>query len=450
MNPVRWPERTAEVAFFGALAPTLFAVLAFGGVYSWAWAGADLALFAATLLVLVLAWRARLGLEFNVVVVPAALFWLLGLGQWLGHSSVDRAATLTQLIQLAGNGCALLLALVAFRQARNLKRLGWALWGFTALLAGEAILQALTAHDRIYWFHDASYATPVGPFVYHNHFAGCLCLLLPVTAAIAFRSTRQRKADWITWLRRALVPGVAGVALVLSLSRGGVLCLAAQGLLAMAMFIRRPTRVLRPLLLIALLSGGLIALTNWGAMRSRFELLDQKDASVTDRLRVSATCVQIFRHFPVVGAGMGSFPAIYPAFESFDLGARFEQAHDEYAQTLAESGSLGMLLVLAVLWLWVEAGRRLRRAGSGYLPSTVQAAAWVSAAGLLLYSSWDFQFHSPGNGLLFFVLLGAALSPVARASRQAAPAVAGRREGRANRSGAPAPVPIRSGAPEVR
>ncbi len=413
-------DRLAVVALICALVPTVFGVLAFGGVYSWAWASADLLLFAATVLVLALAWKGNLRLPLHPVLFPAAVFWMLGLAQWLFHISVDRGATLTQIIQLAGNGCVLLLALLAFRRAENLRRLGWVIWSLAAGISVEAILQTLTAHDRIYWFHDASYATPVGPFVYHNHFAGCLCLLLPVTFAIAFRSSRTGTTDWTTWLRRALVPCLTGVALMLSLSRGGMLCVAFEGLLAMAWFVRRPATLLRPILLFVLLAGSFAALTNWHAMRDRFQLLEHKDASVEDRLRVSATCLQIFRHYPLFGAGMGTFPSVYPAYETFDLGLQFEQAHDEFAQTLAETGILGMLMVFAVLWMWYGAGRRLRHTAEGHLSTAVQSAAWISVAGLVLYSSWDFQFHSPGNGLLFFVLLGAALSPVPSASRTAA------------------------------
>ena len=49
---------------------------------------------------------------------------------------------------------------------------------------------------------------------------------------------------------------------------------------------------------------------------------------------------------PLLGWGLGTFPTIYPSFRSFYTNLFVNQAHNDYAQLLVETGLLGFGLML--------------------------------------------------------------------------------------------------------
>ncbi len=410
-------RRRAGWIYWAVIAPTLAAILGFGGVYSYVWAPVDAALFVGLAVHL---WRRALSgrsLLAHPILVPMGGFGALVAIQWGFRLSVYPGATLTGLIKVAGCGAAFYLALVAFRRDGNLTRLGGLLWLFCGLLAAEAVFQAFGANGYIYWLHNATYATPVGPFLYHNFYAGCVDLLLPIAVVYSFRKEQTSEATWALWLRRGLVPGVAAVSMVISQSRGGILVMLAEAGLGVAVFwpeLTSPRRNRVMLAAGAALLLGFTALANWGPVGGRFRNLAKHDASALDRLAVARSCWHIFLDHPWLGTGFGTFAAVYPAYQTFDSGLTWDQAHDDYAQTLAETGVLGGLFVVGFFGIWGWSFWRCRVRGTPGLARNLRLACFIGTAGFLAHAFGDFQFHAPGNALLFFLLVGAAVAPWAR------------------------------------
>lgn len=397
-------------AFGIVLAVTLSQLLLFGGVYIWSWLPAQMFLVTAlAVLVVGTSWRGQ-RLTWHPLLLPVVGFGVLVVVQWAGHFSVYPAQTLTGLLQLSAGGAALYLALYAFRSAKNLRYLSTGLWVFTGLLAAEAIVQFFEANGRIYWFKYVLYSTSVGPFVYHNFYAGAMDLLIPVCVAAAFWPLSGKPLDGLARVRRAVFPALALVSLIVSYSRGGFFTLLFEGLLAIVVFWRQ-IRAMRggftKLALVVLCFLALVSLTQWKPLLSRLGKLEQHSASAVDRIKVSEACLRIWRDHPWLGAGFGTFPAIYPAYETFDNGLQWAHAHDEWAQALAETGSVGGILILAFVVLLFQA---CWPRGEGHLsPAQIYARACaIGLAGFLFHSSGDFLFHAPGLMLLFFVLAGAA------------------------------------------
>jgi len=407
-------------------------IFGFGGVYDWVWCSVTAAAIVAALLVGALQLREHRPLTWDPLFIPALLFFGLVALQWLLHTTSDRAASLTALVELAGLGALTYLAATGLRTARGLRKLGAWSWALAGMLGFEAIAQAFSANGRIYWFHDASYATPVGPFVYHNHFAGCAELLLPLAFVHAFRRERKGNAS-LSALVRGLCPALLIAALVVSASRGGVFIVALE-LAGMAVYLRpRSLRFrIQPIWVLAGMAALTILLVGWGPLARRLGVLGRHDPSVHDRMQVSLTCLQMFRSAPWLGTGMASFPSVYPSFERFDPGQIFLQAHDEYAQALAETGVAGAGLILAFLgilfWRWSALGL-----ASADLDFRLSRAAALGAGALLLHSSFDFEFHAPALAALFFVLAIAARRPFPPQSNSMAMPIRHRR---------PRPVPL--------
>ncbi|HUX66485.1 MAG TPA: O-antigen ligase family protein [Terriglobales bacterium] len=400
-------------AFWAALAPTLAAIVGFGGVYSYVWVPVDVALFIGLAVLLWLRLVANHRFVGHALLWPVAGFGVLALAQWRFRLSVYPGATLTELVQLAACAAVFYLTLHACRNRHWIHRLGWILWLFCGMVTVEALFQIFDGNGFIYWFHDAGYATPVGPFVYHNFYAGCMDLLFPVTVAVAFRADSSGDPTWVAWLRRGLVPALCLVSVVVSRSRGGILTLFAEVLLGLWVFwpdLKRKRGARRTLLLCVLVMLGVGLLANWGPLVQRFGYLDNHDASVVQRLSIDQSSWHIFLDHPLVGTGFNTFSAVYPAYQLFDNGLVLLYAHNEYAQMLAETGMVGALNTLAFLVIWGWAFlRRRRRLDADEALRNLQLAAFIGTAGFLIQSFGDFEFHAPGNALLFFLLCAAAV-----------------------------------------
>lgn len=410
-SPVRW--------LFPALATLVgFEILGFGGVYSWVWVPATLAALCLAWVYCGWATWRRQPLPWFPLLYPVLGFGGLVLWQWLGRSSAYPGATLTGALQLVGPAILLYLGYCAFRRASNYRRLGLAAWWFCGALALEAIFQHFDAPGWIYGLRDATYATAAGPFYYHNHFAGCMELLIPLAVAGALMPMARKRRDLPPLLLRCLIPLLGLCAIVVANSRGGMASMLVEAGAAVVLFWRSALR--RPRLALALVGAVLafIGLTTWRPVLNRLEALrGAGQISVQDRVRLTDSSLAMWRDYPFAGAGFNTFAALYPRYQKFDTGQQVLAAHDDYAQTLAETGWIGMALVLAFLVLL----------GRGYVAAPdcgdevryVRQACVIAVAGFLFHSSFDFQFHAPGNVLLFFLICAAAVGKPARRSLRA-------------------------------
>lgn len=394
------------------------AIACFGGLDARVWAplGCALVLVLAAIVTAAVIYRRRL--VWHPLLIPVLAFGVLVALQWGLGWSVYPGATLTGMLQLGACGAGFYLALLTFRTGSHIRPAGTALWILAGVLAGEAIAQYFTAFRDVYWYRPALYATPVGPFIYHNHFAGCMDLLLPFAIVVAFRPDGRGSLDDLARLRRGIIPALCLISIVISQSRGGLFAVGVEGLLALALGWRslRSSRSLRRgVALGALLLAASAALTNWGPMVQRLSNLGAQDVSVAQRLQVDLSCLAIWRDYPWLGSGFNTFSTIYPKYQRFDSGLQFLQAHDEYAQALAETGAVGIACVIGFLLLFLLACGRAWRSTAA--PGALyQKAAFVACAGFLFHSAGDFQFHAFANALLFFFCAGLAAARVRRSS----------------------------------
>lgn len=405
--PIYW------LAYQALAVAVIAAIVGFGAVKPDIWAPIGIFLLAAFIFLCL--WHARHSkpLLWHPILAPTAGFGLLVGLQWLFHLSAYRGATLSSLAQLAGLAAALYLSLFAFRRRSVLQSLPRLAWWLTLGLSLEAILQYFTAGGYIYWYRDATYGTPFGPFIYHNHFAGCLVLLVPLATYSAFKKTGPHHHPPVPLLMKVLVPSLGVAAVVASRSRGGLIILVLEALAALFLFRsrRRPFQWKQAVLVVAASLTVLLA-ANTAPIVQRFLTLSKSDVSAADRWHFAQGCLAIWRAHPWLGSGFGTFASVYPQFEQVDIGQTVLYAHNEYAQLLAETGLAGAALAMWYgLVLGQQAGVVLRRTADPVSP--LRMALTISLGGFLAYSVLDFQFHCTANALLFYVLTGALVaSPV--------------------------------------
>jgi O-antigen ligase len=135
------------------------------------------------------------------------------------------------------------------------------------------------------------------------------------------------------------------------------------------------------------------------------------DASFEQRMIMARDSMNIFRSSPLAGAGLGSFATAYPEFQTLVTDLRIDHAHNDYAEVLAETGTIGGLL-LAVglgLFLWT-AGKNFRGplivAGNSIV--WLRLGATIGCLGILVHSFFDFNLHIPANAVWFIFLLAVA------------------------------------------
>lgn len=404
----------SRFALIASLALPLIAVACLGSTSALAWTWIALAGFASLAVLVVGATWHGVKLPWHPILWPVLAFGALVGAQLLFRWTLYAPATLEGAVQLAACASELYLALFAFRDEANLKSAGNVLWLFSGLLGAEALAQFFTAGGYIYWYRDARYATPVGPFIYHNHFAGCMDLLLPISIAVAMRVRRRsRDQPWLARIRRGIFPALALAAVIVSQSRGGLFTLVFEGALAVVVLwprLRRDARARNKALIAAAALVAFTFLAGWQPLLQRLTNLEYHDASAVYRTRVAAACLTIWRDHPWLGTGFGTFPQVYPSYQTFDSGQQWDQAHNEYAQTLAETGLLGILAAaafIAVLAIW---GGRVRRRLQGGA-AAAQLGSLLGCAGFLFHSAGDFLFHAPALSVLFFCAVGIATGP---------------------------------------
>jgi O-antigen ligase len=127
-----------------------------------------------------------------------------------------------------------------------------------------------------------------------------------------------------------------------------------------------------------------------------------------DRANEAKAALRVAADHPLTGAGPGRVVLSWQDGDGQRLVAQY--AHNEYLQTWAELGLIGLVLVLA---LGLAVARHIRTAGP-LDPAAAAAAAGLAA--VALHSSMDFLWHIPAIPLVCAALVAVACPP-----RQGAP-----------------------------
>jgi hypothetical protein len=178
----------------------------------------------------------------------------------------------------------------------------------------------------------------------------------------------------------------------------------AAGLAVVVILATRPRAAAAVLVVASALVAGAAGLTGAldPASASRMTLASP------DRANEAKAALRVAADHPLTGAGPGRVVLSWQDGDGQRLVAQY--AHNEYLQTWAELGLIGLVLVLA---LGLAVARHIRTAGP-LDPAAAAAAAGLAA--VALHSSMDFLWHIPAIPLVCAALVAVACPP-----RQGAP-----------------------------
>jgi len=330
------------------------------------------------------------------------------------------------------------LIIVHFHRGRHFRRMASFLIFLGAAIAILALIQRFSGADKIFWLRETAQNRFMAPFVNENHYAGymemTICLGL---GYFLFRmeqnsaSSGNGKGGWKQRLISIKSPingliffsvVVMAVSVIFSLSRGGILTLFLSFLnityllLLRQIIAKRKASVLirrRSLLVHILTACWLILLfVAWlGAEPVVEEMLTLRNVSHQIKLQVMRDSLEVIRDYPLVGTGMGTFPYIYPTYQSFTSDMFFTHTENDYLQLLSEGGLTGFALMTGIIGL-VAMGmmRALLAPGSDAHSrrpdnSTLIMGCFAALLSILVHSFFDFNLHIPANALLFTTIL---------------------------------------------
>lgn len=276
-----------------------------------------------------------------------------------------------------------------------------------------------------------------GQFINRNHFAYLMEMALGLILGLILGRGVKREQSLIYAV--GLLP--LWIGLVLCGSRGGLIAMTAQFIVAAVLYspvarkansARPQSRALRvtrswPIrigLILALLAGVLLGTIWLGGdqlatkiEQSRNELAQPDEftddvASVRRGVRrneVWKATWNMFKAHPVLGVGMGGYWAAIPTFHDASGTMTPQEAHNDYLELLASGGVVGF-----ALGIWFAAVVLKRTRENLTVPNRFRRAACFGAtigiAGVAVHSLVDFGLHTIVNALVFTTLIVIATS----------------------------------------
>ena len=397
----------------GLGATLVFAILAFGAVQEW-----STFVFEAGASVLFLIWARKqwnsgqVQLSKNPLYTPALFFFVLLVAQVALRTSAYAYITRYEVLQYIAYGIVMLIAAECVLAEPVREKFALAVILFGSAYAFYALAQGATTEGKFYWFYTPRFPGQIyGSYVNRNNYAGLMEMLVPFPLVVSMGHLLQGG-------KRALV-AFAAVMMASTIficgSRGGMISfgfeVAAFG--ALALYQRRNARVAMSLLAVCILVLGLLMFVGKGQVLGRLG-----DLAPGIRWNMTKDCLRMFSHRPVLGWGLGTFPTVYPAFRSFYTNLFVNEAHNDYAQLLVETGVLGFVLMLWFLVFLYRYGMPTSRRWEFRWDGAVSVAALLGCTGILLHSFVDFNLQIPANAAVFYTLCALAASPLPKVAKK--------------------------------
>jgi O-antigen ligase len=126
---------------------------------------------------------------------------------------------------------------------------------------------------------------------------------------------------------------------------------------------------------------------------------------------------RIFLDHPILGTGLDSFATMFQQYDTWNGRFRVERAHNEYLQTLSDSGIIGFVCVSAFIYLLFKRGLRVISCERDDLFRGIAIGALAGCLGVLIHSFFDFPLRTNSNAFYFLLLAALASEPVEHSSR---------------------------------
>ncbi|MBA3769071.1 MAG: O-antigen ligase family protein [Blastocatellia bacterium] len=404
------------IFIFVCAIPILTAVL-YGGVDTGTWAVLTVLIGAMTILWLLEGWLSRgLLLGATSLLIPILALCGVGMLQLALGTSADPYSTRLFLIKLICYSIFFAAASTFINTPQRVKKIVIGIVIFAAAMALLGILQKLSHADAIYGMREANQSIPFGPFINQHHFAAFMEMAAALAVSLLVGKSLAREKKFLI----AICLLVLTVAITLTGSRGGLISFivagALVGVVTFALRLRtrsgRNEKKARRLPWVIAGVAGLflfvVFIVSIGGDESLIRGVGMGGVGedVTNgRLHFWSIALKIFSEHPILGAGLESFGVSFTRHDTWAGIFRIEYAHNEYLQTLADSGIAGLACVVAFLVLLFRKSYRaiLDPQDDFSLEASIGAIAGCFA--VAIHSFVDFPLRTPSNAFFFLLLV---------------------------------------------
>jgi len=260
---------------------------------------------------------------------------------------------------------------------------------FATVMAVLSLTEMFTSEGRVLWIFPSGYPDIYGTFQYYNNYAQFVELALPIAL---WRGLRE---GWHSWWY-ALAGGVLYASVIGTGSRAGSVLCTAELLAMMVIGLVRlrdpetglPTRsTTAMLLMVPVLATGFTLAVGWEHVWLRFQ---NNDPYLTRR-EFFVAAVDMARHRPLTGYGMGTFPEVYQRYAIKDFPFYANHTHNDWAEFAADGGVPYLLLVLIPFVACV--------------PAAIRNPWGLGLIAVMLHACVDYPFPRPAVSGWMFVLL---------------------------------------------
>jgi len=302
-----------------------------------------------------------------------------------------------------------------------------------------AIYQQLNSNGKIYWIIELTKGgTPFGPYVNRNNAGGYLLMCLAGAIGLAFLAftkntqaarprpligsdypiverLRLRTSLFLSELNASrilsatLVIGIT-VSILFCLSRGAITGLIVGSLVTLVVVgVSKYQKAGAAIAGIAVLFT--LVLVGWLRLGERlaaeFDSFNDKEQLMAEsRFELWQESLRSFSQYPILGYGLNAYRHAFRSIRDIPEYALNEYAENQYVQTLAEAGLVGILLLVGAIGLLICGCRYLLVHCSSRKTAAAAAIGVFALASQLVAASFDFGLYMPANMLLMAFLAG--------------------------------------------
>jgi len=280
------------------------------------------------------------------------------------------------------------------------------------------IIQTYSGSGKVLWFkytHDGKSVS--GTYLNRNHFAGLMemGIILAVSYAGALseksagahsmqgreKTLRKRILQYLSKSKKlnkrfmVLFSGIVmGIGLILSASRGGIISAAGALLIMGFLFsIKQDYRRKRLIIfLFSLLTAAYVLYIGIDYTIGRFYAFDM---DFKTRMGYASQALTVFSDYRLAGVGVGNYKYVTPRY-----GNPIDFAHDDWVQFMAETGTVGLtLLLLGIAWYVFTVLKKWFSCSNPF--SVCLGIAPIAAmTSIGIHSFSDFNLHMPANFMM--------------------------------------------------
>ena len=351
-------------------------------------------------------------LKLPSVLLPLlALTALAFLQSWTG-SSADSFQTRFFALQLLALSAFLALLYRYAATAQRMRLLAYTVIGIAVVSAIFGILRLTTQHETGFVLPLLRQNQGFAQFVNKNHFAYLIEMAIGLIIGLAFGERTKQNLVYLAFL----IP--LWVALVLSNSRGGILAILVQVLIATMLLVSWPRLKIA---LAVVLVAGVCAGTLWvGGDRLANTIAPATNDLTTNvassrenasRNEIWRATLKLFSAHPVIGAGLGGYWIGITAYHDASGALVPQEAHNDYLELLASGGVIGFVIGVWFLVTVIRVTKSNLSMSKGFVHA-LRAGAVIGIAGVLVHSLFDFGLHLLGNAFVFLTLIMMATAQI--------------------------------------